>query len=170
MAAIYYETGEQTKASNYLEMALEIHRSQNNLEGLAQSLNNAAVLIYNQRPIQAKDCLNQALAISEKIQDRDGQATHLHNLGAVSSEMKELEHAIGYYTTALSIRRDIRDYVGIKDSLYNLALIWSELGDNKRSVQMLEEAVILDQKFNYSTLDRDIAALANCKSHPAETL
>lgn len=99
----------------------------------AHSLNNTAVFLYEKEPARAKEYMQKALAISEQIQDLDGQATYLHNLGAVSSKMNELEQAALYYTAALSIRREIQDYVGLKDTLYNLALLWSNLGDHNSS-------------------------------------
>ena len=77
LAEIFHETDHPDQTKNYLDMALEIHQAQNNLEGQAKSLNNIAVQILKNDPHRAGDYLRQALSIGEKIQDRDGQATYL---------------------------------------------------------------------------------------------
>jgi tetratricopeptide (TPR) repeat protein len=103
----------------------------------------------------------QAIAISEKIQDRNGQATYLHNFGAVLKESGELEQSVDYFTRALEIRREIHDYAGMKETLYNLALTLDELGSGKLAVELLREVISLDEQFDFPTSTRDKNALIN---------
>lgn len=145
----------------FLDRSLNIYRDQNDQDGLAQSYNNMSVFFHKRDAKLAKNYLMQAIAISEKIQDRNGQATYLHNFGAVLKENGELDQSIDYFTRALEIRREIHDYAGMNETLYNLALTLDELGSGKLAVELLSEVVRLDEQFDFPTSIRDQNALIN---------
>ena len=123
-----------------------------------------AVFLYGDNPHAAKEYLQKAYSISTAINDRDGQAKYLHNLGSIASKANELEEAVSYYFSSLSIRREIQDYAGIARNLYDLALVWSELGDLQQAVELLKEAVELDVAYQYPDLQRDATALEKLQS------
>ena len=147
---------------------MDLHRELQNPEGEAQTLNNIAVILKKNDPEEAIQYCKRALSISESIQDKDGQATHLHNLGAIYSELNELEVAVGYYSAALEIRREIEDQAGTVNTLYNLAMIWANLRDLSLAEDLLGEAIHLDDDHGLPTLERDREALSEIQRHLAD--
>jgi hypothetical protein len=49
----------------------------------------------------------------------------------------------------------------MKETLYNLALTWEELGSGNQALELLREVISLDEQFDYPTLSRDTQALIN---------
>ena len=72
--------------------------------------------------------LQQALQISREIGDRQGEGSHLGNLGIAYSNVGEVQKAIEHYQQALQISREIGDRQGEGNSLGNLGIAYSNLG------------------------------------------
>ena len=76
----------------------------------------------------------QALKIYQSIQDREGEAHSLGNLGLAYYNLGDYKRAIDYYNQSLTIASAIGDLLGEAISLGNLGPAYDNLGDYKRAI------------------------------------
>ncbi len=76
----------------------------------------------------ALESWQQALAIYREIEDRQGIAASLNNLGIVYDSLGQYEPAIDYHQQSLQIQQEIGDRSGIANSLNNLGWTFFKSG------------------------------------------
>ncbi|MBW8060807.1 MAG: tetratricopeptide repeat protein, partial [Solirubrobacterales bacterium] len=93
---IYYNQGNPDKSLEYYLQSLEIRKEINDKQGIASSLNNIGVIYYNQGnpdkvyPVERDSLFNkaleyylQSLEIRKEINDKQGIAMSLNNIGSI---------------------------------------------------------------------------------------
>jgi tetratricopeptide (TPR) repeat protein len=92
---------------------------------------------------KALEYYTQALAISQALGDRSGEATSLNNIGKVHDDLGEKQKALEYYTQALAIIRAVGDRDGEATTLNNIGKVYSDLGENQKALEYYTQALAL---------------------------
>ena len=95
LGIVYAHFGQYTRAIEYFELALAIHRKYGDMQGEATSLANLGNA-YDELSQYAKaiEFLEQALAIHRKIGDVRSEGSNLGSLGSVYKNVGEYARAI----------------------------------------------------------------------------
>lgn len=93
--------------------------------------------------IGADKSLTIAYSILKNTSDKQRIYASLATLGSISSELKEYERAINYYTKALEFVKanDLRNDDEEANCLNNLGLVYREISDYKKSIFYFEKAL-----------------------------
>lgn len=76
------------------------------------------------------------------------QAAALNNLGFLAAEKGEIEKSLDYHIKSLKIREEIKDQIGIAESLANLAEIYKDLGDIPKALETHHKSLKVFEKMN----------------------
>ncbi len=90
---------------------------------------------------KAIEYYQQALVISRKIKDRQGECSDLGNLGSAYAVLDQVEKAIVYYQQALVISREIKDREGEGSNLGNLGTAYARLGHLEKARGYFQNAL-----------------------------
>jgi CHAT domain-containing protein len=147
--ALYYlamahdRAGETRQGLPLLERALVLVRSLRDryLEG--DILNSLAVTYSNLgEPQRALDTYEQALTVARSFGDRGMEAAILHNAAKVHREfMHDMQRALVYENRSLALGRAVRDRGQEAVALEGIALVYDQLGDGKRGLDLYDEAL-----------------------------
>ena len=85
----------------------------------------------------AADLLNEALALSQELEDPALVASCLTELGNVFREQGNVEHASRYYRESLLVSRDLPDDLGVAETLVSLTGLAAEAGHFTSSLDSL---------------------------------
>ncbi len=84
--------------------------------------------------VAALNFAEQALELSEELNDKKGKADALNRKGNVYFLLAEYEKSLGFYLESLELREEIGDREGAAGSYSNIALIYSEFNDNDKAI------------------------------------
>jgi adenylate cyclase len=149
--------GNYDRAKVWYEQALEADRSSNDIstkavysdeeaQALAQALNGLGTVLRQQGNFdEAKQCYEQALALSRKSGNRKDEAEALNSLGVTAFYQRNFADALRYHRQTLEIRRAIGDRAGEGASLLNLAQVVRDAGGYGQAQEYLAEALLIQQ-------------------------
>jgi signal transduction histidine kinase/DNA-binding NarL/FixJ family response regulator len=170
------------KALEYQEIAMKIYRSLNNEKALANSLNNAALVLYEMGRIQeAKRNHEEVFAIAKKY-NNPGLLGHANNnLGVVYESLTDsaktdeewfsmAEIALNYYKEGLAIRSTMGS-VDIKaNSMTNIAALTRRIANKKtgraRTLLLQDAREIAEECYALTNTSDNLTE----RNHAAETL
>ena len=167
LGSVYLDLGDLDKAREKYEQAFELGR---NLEGMASKrarlLNNIGLNLYrqNQREL-ALDYFQRALALSLELQDSDGIAAALHNLGVAEVALGSPHEGFKALRQALELRQGKAPYPWAQ-TLRELGTAYARLGDPQAAACSFQEsltigrqiggpAVIAETLYRWALLDRE---------------
>jgi CHAT domain-containing protein/tetratricopeptide (TPR) repeat protein len=149
----YYRMGEYDRAREYFYQALTVHRAfciqpfnrpfeWRHRGGEAGDLNGLGCIHMSLGQYdQAREYLQQALAIERKIKDRSGQGANLNNLGIVYRHLGQYDLA----RAALEEGMKIAHETGSRESLWraqaNLGDLEVKLGDPGQAIQSYRQSL-----------------------------
>ena len=84
--------------------------------------------------VAALNFAEEALLLSEELNDKKGKADALNRKGNVYFFFAEYEKSLGYYLESLALRQELNELEGIAGSYSNIALIYSEFNDNEKAI------------------------------------
>lgn len=90
---------------------------------------------------EAFQILEQSLQIYQEIQDYQGEATSINNLGAIHDSLSEYQKAINSYHKSLEIYQKIGNRYGESMSLNNLGNTYSHLREYQKALDFFEQAL-----------------------------
>lgn len=139
------QEGNIAQAIDSYHQALKMQLEINDALGAATSYNNIGFIFDNQgESFKALEYYQKALALYSKINDKDGTATCYANIAYIykeygDPECKESKHlcrkisqdkALNYLTKAIKIREEMKDKVGLANSLNLLGGIYDSYSDS----------------------------------------
>lgn len=142
---LFRQEGNIAKAIDSYHQALKIQLEINNVLGAATSYNNIGFIFDNQgENFKALEYYQKALALYSKINDKDGIATCYANIAYIykeygDPECKEVTNvckklsqnkAMDYLKKAIHIREEMKDKVGLANSLNLLGGIYDSYKDS----------------------------------------
>jgi CHAT domain-containing protein len=84
---------------------------------------------------------NEALPLLRKMEDRQGEATTLNNIGASYWLLGENQKALESHNQALRIRRELGNRLDESNSLYNIGVIYWQLGEYQKALDYYDQAL-----------------------------
>jgi len=97
----------------------------------------------------AEDRYQEALLLTHRIKDREGEATALGNIGLIYYNKGKLDTALKYHKNALGIAREIGYKEGEANQLGNIGLIYSDKGVLDQSLKYHKNALGIDREIGY---------------------
>ncbi|WP_198525113.1 CHAT domain-containing protein [Kamptonema formosum] len=94
----------------------------------------------------AWNCWQQCLSIYQAIQDREGEADSLGNLGVVYRSLGQYEIAITSHEQSLAISQEIKYRQGEANALVNLGNAYYSLGEYERAITFYEQHLAISRK------------------------
>ncbi|MEG4208787.1 tetratricopeptide repeat protein [Microcoleus sp. S13_B4] len=85
----------------------------------------------------------EALKLYREAGDRSGEATTLHNIGAVYSKLGEKQKALEYYSQSLPLTRAVGDRPGEATTLNNIGAVYSDLGEQQKALEYYSQSLPL---------------------------
>ncbi|MBE9138016.1 tetratricopeptide repeat protein [Nodosilinea sp. LEGE 07088] len=85
---------------------------------------------------------------------RQGEGRTLTGLGTISQSFGQYEQALGYYTEALAIARDIGDREGEGSTLNNIGFVYDILGQYEQALGYFTEALAIAREIGDSPEER----------------
>ncbi|WP_211167623.1 tetratricopeptide repeat protein [Pseudanabaena yagii] len=107
---------------------------------------------------QAIEFHQQALALSRKISDRNGEAASLNSLGLAYNSLGQYQQAIQFFHQSLDISREIGDHNDEAASLNNLGLTYNSLGQYQQAIQFFHQSLDISKEIG----DRNCEASSLC--------
>lgn len=97
---------------------------------------------------RAAECIDRALVLKRKLNDRPGLALALAHRGIVHAYSNEPAQAEAVYQESLMLYRELGDRVGTTVALQNLGNLAVQSGENARAVGPFEECLQVYQELN----------------------
>ncbi len=88
---------------------------------------------------EALQSWEQALTIYRKIEDREGEANSLGNLGIAYDSLGQYQNAIDFHQQSLEIEREIGNRQGEAASLGNLGAAYDSLGQYQKAIDFHQQ-------------------------------
>lgn len=144
IAVAYHNLGENQKALEYYNRALEVWKTIGNKTREAMTILGTGQIYSDLGESQkAFDYFDQALGISEKARDNVGKAAILNCIGGLHYVLRNYDKALHYYTRALSINKAIHDGDGEAQVRNNIGLVHANLGNNRKALEYYDKALRL---------------------------
>ncbi|MEG4581169.1 tetratricopeptide repeat protein [Microcoleus sp. MON1_C5] len=87
----------------------------------------------------------ELLKLYRQAGDRAGEATTLHSIGKVYSDLGEKQKALEYYSQSLSVSRAIGDRSGEAVTLTNIGRVYSVLGEKQKALDYYNQSLSLSR-------------------------
>lgn len=111
------------KAREYLEEAVKLANGEESAF-YAEVLATLGGVYYQQRKFElAKDCYQQSLTLSQKLEDRRSEATAWFYIGNACGQLREFQQALDCYHQCLEIVQEIDDRYSQARTYYQLGLL-----------------------------------------------
>lgn len=111
------------KTGEYFQQAFELAQHIGEPATLAHSLNRMGNWYVNvERPLEARQQIEQALNIFRQLQDRHGIAQTLDLLGMTNSIAGDMKQGIACFRQAIALFRELNEQVDMVSSMTSLAL------------------------------------------------
>lgn len=130
LARVYRQRGEDAKAEQLLNRALELFREAYDIRGIASTLDDLAqVFRVHGRVDDAMRAANESLQLRQSAGDTRGEAVSLTTLGLVSLARGDLDAAETYLLRANHLRNTVPDHEGTLQAHNALGIIAYERGN-----------------------------------------
>ncbi len=147
IGVLYDDNNEFDIALGYYFKALQLEEQLNDKENVAADLNNIGNIYAELGKLNlAREYYKRALKTNEELQRKSGIATTLGNLGNLFSKNKKYDVALEYYFKALEINQKLGNTRGIAIKLSNIGRCYLNLGNNKKAIVYLQQAVNLGKQ------------------------
>ncbi|HEV7668819.1 MAG TPA: winged helix-turn-helix domain-containing protein [Thermoanaerobaculia bacterium] len=145
-ALIDQSEGRVSEARQIYEQAIRVFHEVGDRTREAKSLNNLAALVGESDWATTSRLLSRSLAIKREIDDAQGIALTLANLGSVRQTLGDTKGARPYLKEALEISRRLGDAHGIAQALRGIAEVEMKERHFDRARANLEEALGLSRQ------------------------
>ncbi len=121
-------------------------------------LNDLTYLLKRVSPREALAYGEQALALSQQLNDREQAARALSYLGLIHSSLGDNSESLAIHKQALQLREDLADDKGIATSLNNIGSVYWKLGVNEKAVDCYLRSLRILENLNH---ERGISITTN---------
>ena len=174
---VYLKCGKYNIASDYYQRALKTFEKIDFKSGMASSYNNIAVVHENfQNWTKALEYYNKGMRIQEAANNMGEVAISLNNIGNVyskkahdnkySKKENNLDNflSIAYYKKGLAKRKEIKDKIGIAQSLNNIGMSYLLSFTNyKLALNYFDSAFKINDEIKaQNEMDVNLLAISRC--------
>jgi signal transduction histidine kinase len=144
---LYENQGAYHTAYDYLFSALKEFESINARQNIARAYSQIGWCYnYQENYTQAIENANKSIEIALIIQDSSSIAQNKNLIGYALLKTKKYPEALTNFEEALVIRKKIKHWWGVSYTLYNIALVKIDQGDQGRALQLLSESLEIDRQ------------------------
>ncbi len=151
---IYYELADFSEAYYFYMHSLHAYEQDGDRSGIAKTENNLGIVAHEMGKLQeAEKHYNNAFEYYKESGTPTDQCRSLNNIGLILYDRKNYDSALVYFTGAIDILNP--DSLGstteqhILSGLYNnMALAYSDLGDNHMALSYLQKGLDLARQIN----------------------
>ena len=93
----------------------------------------------------ARALFEESLLLRQEMNDRQGVADTLNNLGQIAADQERPDEARDLLEQSLSLQRKLNDREGMASSLGNLALLALAQEDDGRAERLFKESLVIDR-------------------------
>ncbi|HEY9602049.1 MAG TPA: CHAT domain-containing protein [Allocoleopsis sp.] len=90
----------------------------------------------------------QSLEIYRKLNNRQGEANALFNLGVAYSNQRKNQEAIKHYQQSLAIYREISNRQWEAKTLNNLGNVYADLGQYQKAIDLIQQSLVIKREIN----------------------
>lgn len=114
-------------------------------QALAYGLQGLANVSLNNFTTALKDYEN-AIEISEQLNDQKAIAANLNNIGLIYHEQGSYPRALAYFSEALSIYEKIDSKKGLANTMGNIGNIYSEQGNYEQALEYFKKSLVYSEE------------------------
>src|SRR5207253_2190490 len=92
------------------------------------------------KPTTARHYYEQALAIRRTIQNKEGLAATLHNLGVLYLDLEQWDNASSHLEEAAQLRKELGAIASLGQTMLHLGRLHEQLHDLPKAVECYEQA------------------------------
>jgi predicted ATPase/DNA-binding SARP family transcriptional activator len=139
-------TGQFEQARQVCEMALDLYRAAQNLNGEAQALRELGFIHWKQNDFRAALEYNRsALDLHRRLGDIAGEASATHNLAEIHRGLGSARQALAMYESALNLYWAQGDQRAQVLTLYGMAHALYQLGQHQAALEAYQRSLDLTQ-------------------------
>ena len=153
LGALFAQAGNYNKAAEYYTEQLKFI-NQNPAELLQTRINIAVLYQKSGTHEQSKENWIEALKLSEKL-NHEKYSIILSGLGSSLYKLGNLNDAINYYSKLNEFSLQNSDNNNKLKALNNLAIIYTELGNNTKALEYWESTLSMANLFNLTDIVKD---------------
>lgn len=146
-----YYTNESSSAVAYYLNALSIYKQEKNKLGQAKVYNNIGNLYIWADYDKALDYFNEALKLSESLNDPELSANLFLNIGNIHLRKKNYQTALRFYENGDKLYKKIHNEIGMMHCLQNKGKIYLELNMLDRAELYLKDAHLKAKSLNLNS-------------------
>ncbi|MBN1151547.1 tetratricopeptide repeat protein [candidate division WOR-3 bacterium] len=139
MAIVFVKIGLKEKALDLMKKSLELREREGVSRWLQQSCNNIAN-IYRHFGEFEKSLEYLRRAENLATDDKRALAYIYNNIGEVYREKGDLEESLKFYKKSLSLKKGIKNKLGMTPSVFNIGLVMEEKGEYKTALKYIKKA------------------------------
>lgn len=145
----FSQLGQFEKGLDYLQRALAIEQTTDNLPGIGAILNSLGLLhLKLGQNEHALDYLQQALDNAREIKDLEREGAVLRNISLAYYRTGQYNLALNYLQQSLGAAQEAKDPVGEGRTLGNIGIVHSSLGQHIQALDYLQPALAIAQEVN----------------------
>ena len=99
--------------------------------------------------IDRKDALKYGLEASQKLYNKEDEASHLGALGNVYKMLGKVDKAIECYEKSLAISREVKNFLEESHMLSNIGILCKDFGQIDKAIEYYEQALFISKKIGY---------------------
>lgn len=135
------------KARESLYQALTIGESEGDSVLVGRVLHKQALSLYFAGSYESSLMVYQrAFKAFESVQNTDGQALVLNDIGTLVKKQGDLDRALEYFEQALAISESGRDSLQIASSINNMGIVFDVKGDATRAMEHFQRSAAINEK------------------------
>ncbi|MCF8275389.1 MAG: tetratricopeptide repeat protein [Flavobacteriales bacterium] len=148
MGGAHYHLADYDKALTAFFSALELLKSDSLKQTRAEILNNIGNVYYFVNMPEAVKYYEQSLQIHQEMDNLEGIASQLGNLGLIYINTKDYEKAISYSEQSLKYYRSLGNDRSVARSAVNLAYAYKEVGKTGLALRYAKESLEIATRLN----------------------
>lgn len=150
LGMLYDDVGSQSKAYEYYSKSLDLFRSKNIIDGMADVYNGlAGHYYYAGKTDSVEYYASRALEMYTLLEDKDAMAFMLINIGALKNSRRKHHEAITDILQGISIARETNNLNQLRQGYKNLSETYSFLGDYENAwLNLMQYVAFKDSVFN----------------------
>ena len=140
-----------------LEYDYALHKGDLKWQGKALNIQGCSFLVRGDYE-NASTSFNRTLKIFEELNDKEGMANALGNLGLVYKNQGDLTKAIRFYERSIALNESVGNEVGVSNNLKNIARIDASRGNLAQAITYYRKSLKIEEQIGN---DKGVAMTLN---------
>ena len=128
--------GNNTKAIDFFNKAIEKYQSLSNKKGLAGSYTNIGVVLYSNKEYKkAINSYKHAIKLFKELNEYKYLATIYYNIGLIYQQTQKPDIAIEYFEKSIELQKQNNDLNNVYNTLSSISLVYRIKGEYKKALE-----------------------------------